>query len=53
MMCVEEGYLLSSTKGDFREQHLGRMQEHWQHMHDQCCMMNPVGCSHIGAPSRQ
>ena len=26
------------------QQHMGAMQNHWQQMHDQCCMMNPGGC---------
>jgi hypothetical protein len=35
------------------QQHMGGMEKHWQGMHDQCCMMNPAGCPHMGANQQQ
>lgn len=29
-------------------QHMGRMKEQMQSMHQSCCMMNPAGCQHTG-----
>ena len=28
--------------------HMMRMDQQWQSMHKQCCMMNPAGCQHMG-----
>ena len=28
--------------------HMMRMDQQWQGMHQQCCMMNPAGCRHMG-----
>jgi len=44
---------IPAEKRQMMGQHMGEMQIHWQGMHDQCCMMNPAGCSHMGATSQQ
>lgn len=32
--------------------HMMRMDKQWQGMHQQCCMMDPAGCQHMGMPSQ-
>lgn len=33
--------------------HMMRMDQQWQGMHQQCCMMNPAGCAHMnGMPPK-
>ena len=33
--------------------HMQGMQQHWQMMHDQSCMMAPGSCPHMGAPPQR
>lgn len=44
---------IPAEKRQMMQQHMGGMQKHWKGMHDQCCMMSPADCSHMGATQQR
>lgn len=45
--AIEGSADIPAERRQMVEQHMGRMQGNWQHMRDQCCMMNPANCPHM------
>lgn len=45
---IEGSADIPAEKRQMMGQHMGQMEKNWKGMHDQCCMMNPAGCSHMG-----
>lgn len=50
---IESSADIPAEKRQMMGQHMGQMEKNWQGMHDQCCMMNPAGCSQMGTAGRQ
>ncbi len=46
---IESSADIPAEKREMMGRHMGQMEKNWKGMHDQCCMMNPTGCSHMGA----
>jgi hypothetical protein len=44
---------IPTEKRQMMQQHMGGMERYWKGMHDQCCMMNPAGCSPRGSMQHQ
>ena len=51
--ALEDSGDIPAEKRQMMGQHMGQMEKNWKGMHDQCCMMNPAGCSHMGAKQQQ
>ena len=47
--ALEDKSVPASTRATMQG-HMMRMDQQWQGMHHQCCMMNPAGCQHMGMP---
>jgi hypothetical protein len=49
--AIEGSGDIPAERRPMMQQHMGQMEKHWQQMHDQCCMMDPAKCQHMGTKS--